>query len=99
MGSHCRNSNGCIFSNSNIGKLELNVVDRPGKVLLTPNGGRLPYVMISDEEFQLKTFMLHQHSRHHLGGDETKKYLNTGCHDPKELLKMPSKFLQQDGEL
>lgn len=75
VGSYCRNSDGSIFSKSALGQsLERGQLNLPADTPLMEGGIPLPHVMVGDEEFPLKPYLLRPYSRSTLGGDESKKY-------------------------
>lgn len=77
VGSYCRNSDGGVFANSTFGKqLDSNDINVPSPIPLFENGEPQPHVIVGDEAFPLKTYLLRPYSRHHLGRDEAKKIFN-----------------------
>lgn len=77
VGAYGKNSDGAIFSNSLLGKsLANNSFNVPANEKLTPNGEELPYVIVGDEAFPLKSYLLRPYSRRNLNGDEQKKVFN-----------------------
>lgn len=68
IGSYGRNSDGGIFSKSAIGKkLHSKTFNVPEPTPIVENGNPEPYVVVGDEAFSLKTYLLRPYSRHHLG--------------------------------
>lgn len=77
VGAYGKNSDGAIFSNSLLGKSLANgTFNVPADEKLTANGEELPYVIVGDEAFPLKSYLLRPYSRRNLGGDEAKKIFN-----------------------
>ncbi|XP_067006617.2 uncharacterized protein [Anabrus simplex] len=77
IGSYGQNSDGSIFSKSIIGqKLESSTANVPTSTPLCSSGEPQPFVIVGDEAFPLKTYLLRPYSRYHLGGDESKKVFN-----------------------
>lgn len=77
VGSYGRNSDGSVFANSKIGKkLERNLLGVPPSIPLFEHSSPQPHVIVGDEAFPLKTYLLRPYSRHHLLGDESKKIFN-----------------------
>lgn len=77
VGSYGRNSNGSIFANSALGqKLESNTFNVPKDTPIIENGEPQPYVIVGDEAFPLKSYLLRPYSRHHLGQNEPNKIFN-----------------------
>lgn len=77
VGSYGRNSDGGIFSKSTIGKmLENKTLNVPEDVPLVTNGIPQPYVILGDEAFPLKRYLLRPYSRCHLGENEPNKIFN-----------------------
>lgn len=77
VGSYGRNSDGGIFEKSEIGKkLETGTFGVPENSPLEENGLPQPYVIIGDEAFPLKTYLLRPYSRFFLRGHEPNKIYN-----------------------
>ena len=70
--SYGKNSDGNVFSKSVIGKkLETRTLNVPPKTPLVENAVPMPYVIVVEEAFTLKTYLLHPYSKRHQGGDES----------------------------
>jgi len=77
VSSYGKNSDGNIFSKSVIGeKLETGTLNVPPNTPLVENAVPMLYVIVGDEAFPLKTYLLHPYSKHHQGGDESKEIYN-----------------------
>lgn len=77
VGSYGRNSDGGIFSNSEMGKkFQDKTFDVPQPMPLIEGGEPLPYVIVGDEAFPLKTYLLRPYSKSHLGENEPNKIFN-----------------------
>ena len=64
VGSYGRNSDGGVFSASEMGKRFHNkTYNVPESAPLVENGEPQPYVVVGDEAFPLKTYMLRPYSR------------------------------------
>jgi hypothetical protein len=74
VGAYGRNSDGNIFANSTLYKLiERGTLKIPTDTPLRENGEPLPHVMVGDEAFPLKPYLLRPYSRNTIGGNEAKK--------------------------
>jgi hypothetical protein len=74
VGSYGKNSDGNVFSKLVIGKkLETGTLNIPPNTPLIENAVPMPYVIVGDEAFPLKSCLLRPYSKHHQGGDESKK--------------------------
>ncbi|KAK4884078.1 hypothetical protein RN001_000349 [Aquatica leii] len=77
IGAYGRNSDGGIFSTSEMGKRFQNAtVNVPGSTPLIQNGEPQPYVLVGGKAFLLKTYMLRPYSRNALGENEPNKIFN-----------------------
>ena len=77
VGSYGKNRDGNVFSKSVIGKkLETGTLNIPPNTPLVENAVPMPYVAAGDEVFPLITYLLCPYSKHHQGGDESKKIYN-----------------------
>lgn len=77
VGSYGRNSDGGIFEKSDIGKkLRSGTLGVPENAPLEINGLPQPHVILGDEAFPLKTYLLRPYSRFHLGENEPNKIFN-----------------------
>lgn len=77
VGAYGRNSDSGIFSQSVIGKkLNNKTLNVPEPAPLTENGEPLPYVIVGDEAFPLKNYLLRPFSRRYLGDNEPNKIFN-----------------------
>nr|CAI5824184.1 unnamed protein product [Callosobruchus analis] len=78
VGAYGRNSDGGIFEKSEIGKkLQRGTFSVPGNVPLKTNGLPQPHIIVGDEAFPLKTYLLRPYSRFHLDENEpNNKYIN-----------------------
>lgn len=77
VGSYGRNSDGAVFSNSELGKsLADNSLKIPSGKPLVKEGEKLPMVIVGDEAFPLKPYLLRPYSRQHLTGNEPNKIFN-----------------------
>jgi len=54
-------------------KLETGTLNVPPNTPLVENAVSMPYVIVGDEAFLLKIYLLRPYSKHHQGGDESKK--------------------------
>jgi len=89
VGSYGKNSDGNVFSKSVIGKkLETRTLNVPPKTPLVENAVPMPYVIVGDEAFPLKTYLLRPYGKHHQGGDESKKIYNYRSSQSQGLLRM-----------
>ncbi|RLU24791.1 hypothetical protein DMN91_002881 [Ooceraea biroi] len=63
IGAERRQSDGGIFANSNFGqRFERNEMNVPQPNAIEPNGPSLPYVLLADEAFALKEYMMRPRS-------------------------------------
>ncbi|EZA46445.1 Putative nuclease HARBI1, partial [Ooceraea biroi] len=70
VSAYGKNSDSNVFSTSVIGKkLEDKTLNIPRDTPLVENYTPMPYVIVGDEAFPLKTYLLRPYSRHHLAGD------------------------------
>nr|CAI5836615.1 unnamed protein product [Callosobruchus analis] len=77
VGAYGRNSGGGIFEKSEIGKkLQRGTFSVPGNVPLKTNGLPQPHIIVGDEAFPLKTYLLRPYSRFHLDENEPNKIYN-----------------------
>nr|CAI5819425.1 unnamed protein product [Callosobruchus analis] len=77
VGAYGRNSDGGIFEKSEIGKkLQRGTFSVPGNVPLKTNGLPQPHIIVGDEAFPLKTYLLRSYSRFHLDENEPNKIYN-----------------------
>lgn len=77
IGSYGKNSDGGIFSNSKLGKcLAQGKLNLPGENKLPNTDIAMPHVIVGDEAFPLKTYLLRPYPRHQLDIDDTKKQYN-----------------------
>jgi len=77
VGSYGKNSDGNIFSKSVIGKkLQTGTLNIPPNTPLVENAVPMPYFIVGDEAFPLKTYLLCPYSKHHQGGDKSKNVYN-----------------------
>ena len=77
IGSYGRNSDGGIFSNSNLGKaLANNTLNVPKDASLVEGGEKIPFVIVGDEAFPLKPYLLRPYSRNNIAGNEANKIFN-----------------------
>nr|CAI5828130.1 unnamed protein product [Callosobruchus analis] len=77
VGAYGRNSDGGIFEKSEIGKkLQRGTFSVPGNVPLKTNGLPQPHIIVGDEAFPLKTYLLRPYSRFHLDENEPNKIYN-----------------------
>ncbi|XP_060868397.1 uncharacterized protein LOC132943422 [Metopolophium dirhodum] len=77
VGLYGRNSDGGIFSQSVIGqKLNNKTLNVPEPSPLTENGDPQPYVIVGDEAFPLKSYLLRPYSKNYLGDNEPNKIFN-----------------------
>ncbi|XP_018405515.1 PREDICTED: putative nuclease HARBI1 [Cyphomyrmex costatus] len=64
IGAEGRQSDGGIFANSKFGqRLERNEMNLPQPSAVEPNGPPLPYVLVADEAFALKSYMMRPYPR------------------------------------
>ncbi|XP_026830069.1 uncharacterized protein LOC113563108 [Ooceraea biroi] len=98
VSAYGKNSDSNVFSTSVIGKkLEDKTLNIPRDTPLVENYTPMPYVIVGDEAFPLKTYLLRPYSRHHLAGDEEKKII-IDYHGLEGLLRMHLAFLLHSGE-
>ncbi|KAK4879944.1 hypothetical protein RN001_008090 [Aquatica leii] len=77
VGFYGRNSDGNVFAKSTLGKLlENKKLNVPADTPLTENERNLPYTIVGDEAFLLKTYLLRPYSRNSIGGNEENKIFN-----------------------
>ncbi|KAB0803091.1 hypothetical protein PPYR_00061 [Photinus pyralis] len=77
VGSYGRNSDGGIFEKSDIGKmLDQRTLNVPADSPLEPNGSPQPHVIVGDEAFPLKKYLLRPYSKSHLQENEAHKIYN-----------------------
>ncbi|KAJ8982001.1 hypothetical protein NQ317_004088 [Molorchus minor] len=77
VGAYGRNSDDGIFSNSAIGqKLNGKTFNVPESAPLIDNEEPQPYVIVGEEAFLPKPYLLRLYSRHHIGGNEPNKNFN-----------------------
>ncbi|XP_050314948.1 uncharacterized protein LOC126749314 isoform X1 [Anthonomus grandis grandis] len=77
VGSYGRNSDGGIFAKSSLGiSLANNTLNLPADKPLTQNGEALPHVIVGDEAFPLKSYLLRPYSRRYVAGNEPNKIFN-----------------------
>jgi len=77
VGAYGRNSDGGILSNSIIGKkLQSKTFNIPEAAPIIQNGQPQPYVIVGDEAFPLKTYLLRPYSRSYLEDNEPNKIFN-----------------------
>ena len=77
VGAYGKNSDGGIFSNSNLGKsLKYNKLQIPPGKQLPGSEENLPYVIIGDEAFPLSTYLMRPYSGDQASVDEEKKVFN-----------------------
>jgi len=77
VGSYGRNSDGNVFAKSALGKaLENDTLDVPPDTPIAENGDPMPYVIVADEAFPLKSYLMRPYSRVTLGGNEGNKIFN-----------------------
>lgn len=77
IGAYGKNSDGGILSHSNMGKaLEKNKINIPSDHELPMTNEKLPYVIIGDEAFPLKNYLLRPYPSRQIYKDEQKKVFN-----------------------
>lgn len=77
IGAYGKSSDGGILSTSNFGKaLEKNKLNIPNGRVLPGTNVKLPYVIIGDEAFPLKNYLLRPYPGSQMYDDETKKIFN-----------------------
>ncbi|XP_022183145.1 protein ALP1-like [Myzus persicae] len=77
VGSYGRNSDGHVFAKSALGKALANGrLDVPPVTPIEENGDPIPFVMVADEAFPLKSYLMRPYSRATLGGNEGNKIFN-----------------------
>ena len=79
VGSYGRNSDGSIFAESVLGKqLDEGNFPHPSFKLKSPNGvsPTLPHVIVGDEAFPLKEYLMRPYPRPQISDDETKQVFN-----------------------
>ncbi|XP_068083809.1 uncharacterized protein [Anabrus simplex] len=77
IGAFGSNSDGGIFQNSNLGKaLETKNLNIPENKNLPGTDIHLPHVIVGDEAFPLKTYLMRPYSKAQLNGNKEKKIFN-----------------------
>jgi len=77
IGAYGKNSDGGILSNSNLGKaLEKNKLNIPNEQYLPSTNEKLPLVVIGDEAFPLKKYLLRPYPGPQVREDQNKKKFN-----------------------
>jgi hypothetical protein len=77
VGSYGKNSDGGIFEKSNLGKcIENGKLQLPSPNPLTPNAEPLPHVIVADEAFPLKPFLMRPYSKSDVRNNEPNKIFN-----------------------
>lgn len=77
VGSYGRNSDGNVFAKSALGKaLESETLEIPQDSPLVENGDPMPYVIVADEAFPLKPYLMRSYNRPTLTGNEGNKVFN-----------------------
>lgn len=77
VGSYGRNSDGNIFAKSKLGRLlEQGRLNIPMDIPLTESGEPIPYVIVGDEAFPLKAYLMRPYSRNTIQGNEPNKIFN-----------------------
>lgn len=77
VGSYSRNSDGNVFAKSALGKaLENKTLQVPEDTPLQENGDPMPYVIVADEAFPLKSYLMRPYSRVNLTGNEENTIFN-----------------------
>nr|CAI5840130.1 unnamed protein product [Callosobruchus analis] len=77
VGSYGKNSDGGIFENSILGKLiQDGKLKFPGPKPLTLNSEPLPHVIVADEAFPLKPFLMRPYSKNDVCNNEPNKVFN-----------------------
>lgn len=75
VGAYGKNSDGGIFANSNLGKaLQRGTLSVPGSVALPGTSNEAPYVIVADEAFPLKTYLMRPYPGQDL--DTSKRIFN-----------------------
>lgn len=75
VGNYGRNSDGGIFEKSLLGQWSANNrIDFPRDEPLTPTGQICPFVMVGDEAFPLKSYLMRPFSRNNLTGEAEKNF-------------------------
>lgn len=71
VGSYGKNSDGGIFANSNLGKrLQQGTLGIPGNSLLPGTSIETPHVIVGDEAFPLKTYLMRPYPGQNLNDDK-----------------------------
>lgn len=77
VGSYGRNSDGNVFAKSILGNaFENKKLDVPEDTPLEDNGEPMPYVIVADEAFALKPYLMRPYSRVSVTGNERNKTFN-----------------------
>lgn len=77
VGSYGKNSDGGIFEKSILGELiEKGKLELPAANPLTPNSEPLPHVIVADEAFPLKPFLMRPYSKNDVRNNEPNKIFN-----------------------
>lgn len=77
VGSYGRNSDGNVFAKSALGKaLENETLDIPQDTPLQENGDPMPYVIVADEAFPLKSYLMRPYCRKNVTENEGNKIFN-----------------------
>jgi hypothetical protein len=77
IGAYGKNSDGNIFNNSKLRKrLSSNILHVPPSKHLPGSDKFLPHVVLGDEAFPLRIYLMRPYSRDNIQGDEEKKVFN-----------------------
>lgn len=75
IGSYGKNSDGGIFSNSRLGeRLEKNTLNIPPETMLPGTGTVVPHVLVGDEAFPLKLYLMRPYPGTQIDDDEKRVY-------------------------
>lgn len=77
IGSYGKDSDGGIFSKSNLGKaFENKTINVPDGISLPSTNEKMPYVIVADEAFPLKPYLLRPYPGNQISGDNSKYNFN-----------------------
>jgi hypothetical protein len=93
VGGYGKSSDGGLFSRSVLGKsLEANALSVPSPKPLPNSEEPLPFVIVGDEAFPLKRYLLRPYPGVLARNDESKQIYNYRLQEHAELLRMLSVF-------
>lgn len=96
IGSYGRNSDGGIFAHSSLGRrLENGTFNIPNGKYLPHTTLTAPYVIVGDEAFPLKTYLLRPYPGRQSNGDADKSYFNYRLSMARRLVENAFSILTQ----